>query len=86
MKKKNVRYHFQNIKFNIEKYIFVNIQPKSSNGSPRVQRRISKWTKVKKAFLTSASMSRYEDDSKSMPSSPTNKNCHFFSEMRKLYL
>ncbi|PNF34572.1 hypothetical protein B7P43_G10638 [Cryptotermes secundus] len=57
----------------------------SAGTSPPVHRRSSKWTKVKKAFLTSSAPGRREDDgtgriSSSVPSSP-NRNSSFFDEM-----
>ncbi|KAJ9576858.1 hypothetical protein L9F63_006557 [Diploptera punctata] len=58
--------------------------PSSSAGtSPPVHRRASKWTKVKKAFLTSAPGRREEESagrSNSVPSSP-NRNSSFFDEV-----
>ena len=60
--------------------------PSASAGtSPPVHRRASKWTKVKKAFLTSAPGRRDEDctgRSNSVPSSP-NRNSSFFDEVGK---
>lgn len=62
--------------------------PSASAGtSPPAHRRASKWTKVKKAFLTSSTPGRREDEgtgriSSSVPSSP-NRNSSFFDEMGK---